>query len=71
MLLNISKKTKIVCTIGPASQTKEKMLALYKAGMSVMRVNFSHGDYEEQGNKILIRNELESEGIYIPWALDT
>ena len=47
MLLNISKKTKIVCTIGPASQTKEKMLALYKAGMSVMRVNFSHGDYEE------------------------
>ena len=71
MLLNISKKTKIVCTIGPASDTKEMILRLYKAGMNVMRINFSHGEYSEQGAKIKIRNELEEEGIYIPWALDT
>ena len=36
MLLNISKKTKIVCTIGPATSTKEKILDLYKAGMTVI-----------------------------------
>lgn len=71
MLLNISKKTKIVCTIGPASDTKEKILALYKAGMSVMRINFSHGTYPEQEAKIKIAREFEKEGIYIPCALDT
>ena len=52
MLLNISKKTKIVATIGPASDTPEMVLALYKAGMNVMRINFSHGDYPEQLKKI-------------------
>ena len=48
MLLNISKKTKIVATIGPASDTVEKVLELYKAGMNVMRINFSHGTYDEK-----------------------
>ena len=71
MLLYTQKKTKIVCTIGPASDTKEMILALYRAGMNVMRINFSHGTHEEQLAKIQIRDELESEGIYIPWALDT
>lgn len=71
MLLNISKKTKIVCTIGPASQTREKILDLYKAGMTVMRINFSHGTHEEQLSKILIARDFEKEGIYIPVALDT
>lgn len=71
MLFNISKKTKIVCTIGPASQSKEKILELYKAGMTVMRVNFSHGTHEEQLEKIKIARDFEKEGIYIPVALDT
>jgi pyruvate kinase len=71
MLLNISKKTKIVCTIGPASDTKEMILKLYQAGMSVMRVNFSHGTHEEQEAKIKIARDFEKEGIYIPCALDT
>jgi pyruvate kinase len=48
MLLNIKKKTKIVCTIGPASDTPEMIYKLYQAGMNVMRVNFSHGTHEEQ-----------------------
>lgn len=71
MKLNISKKTKIVCTIGPASQTKEMIVKLYEKGMNVMRVNFSHGTHEEQFGKIKIARELEKEGIYIPVCLDT
>ncbi len=71
MLLNINKKTKIICTIGPASQTPEMIMELYKAGMNVMRVNFSHGTHEEQLNKIKIVRAMESQGIYIPVALDT
>ena len=39
----IDKKTKIVCTIGPASQDKETMKKLLASGMSCMRLNFSHG----------------------------
>ena len=46
------KKTKIVCTIGPASQDKEMLKKLVKAGMNVMRCNFSHGDYEEHAMKM-------------------
>ncbi len=71
MLLITSKKTKIVCTIGPASDSEEMIRALYKAGMNVMRVNFSHGTHEEQARKIEIARKLEKEGIYIPVALDT
>ncbi len=71
MLLNIKKKTKIVCTIGPASDTPEMIMKLYQAGMNVMRVNFSHGTHEEQLGKIKIVREMEKQGIYIPVALDT
>ncbi len=42
------KKTKIVCTLGPASDAQETMEALINAGMNVARFNFSHGDHEEQ-----------------------
>lgn len=71
MKLNISKKTKIICTIGPASDTKEKVAALYDAGMSVMRINFSHGTHPQQLEKIKLARSFEEEGIYIPVALDT
>lgn len=40
-------KTKIICTIGPAVDTVEKMISLMEAGMSVARLNFSHGNQEE------------------------
>ncbi len=45
--MNPAKKTKIVCTIGPATETVEKLTALVNAGMNVMRLNFSHGDFAE------------------------
>src|SRR5574341_1538150 len=39
------RKTKIVCTIGPASQSEDVIRRLIQAGMDVARMNFSHGDY--------------------------
>jgi pyruvate kinase len=72
MFLVTSKKTKIVCTIGPASETPEMIYKLYEAGMNVMRVNFSHGTHEEQLKKIEIARSFETKyGIYLPVALDT
>ncbi len=44
------RKTKIVCTIGPASE--DKLVELMNAGMDVVRINFSHGSYPEQKEKI-------------------
>lgn len=70
--MNISKNTKIVCTIGPSSDNYETCKELYKAGMNIMRCNFSHGTYEEHLNKLNIAERLEKEdGILIPVMLDT
>lgn len=72
MLLNISKKTKIVCTIGPASDNYETFIELIKAGMNVMRLNFSHGTHEEQKLKMDLARRIEREhGVFIPVMLDT
>ena len=71
MKLNISKKTKIIATIGPSSDNLEMVEKLYDAGMNVMRINFSHGKHEEHIPKINIARELEKKGIYVPVALDT
>lgn len=46
------KKTKIVCTIGPATENEKTMSDLLDAGMNVMRLNFSHGDFEEHQARI-------------------
>lgn len=66
------KKTKIVCTLGPSSCTKEVISAMYDAGMNVCRLNFSHGTHEEHAAKIKIIKELRYErGIPLPILLDT
>ena len=46
------RKTKIVCTIGPASESEEMLEKLIKAGMNVARLNFSHGDHAEHNTRI-------------------
>ncbi|MDY6850740.1 MAG: pyruvate kinase [Thermodesulfobacteriota bacterium] len=47
-----TRKTKIVCTIGPATSSPEMIRRLIKAGMNVARLNFSHGDHESHGRVI-------------------
>lgn len=66
------KKTKIVCTIGPKTETVEILKNLLKNGMNVMRLNFSHGDYEEHGNRIKnFRQAMSETGLRGAILLDT
>ena len=66
------KKTKIICTIGPASESKEMLGKLMDAGMNICRLNFSHGDYEEHGNRIKnIREMADLKGNNVAILLDT
>ncbi len=57
------RKTKIICTIGPASESEEKLREIMLAGMNVARFNFSHGSHEEHKRKYdrirKLRDELE------------
>jgi pyruvate kinase len=66
------RKTKIVCTIGPASESVEKLTQLIEAGMNVARLNFSHGDHEEHGARIRnIREASKQTGKTVAILLDT
>jgi len=66
------RKTKIICTLGPASESEDKLKELMEAGMNVARFNFSHGTHEEQKKKLAkvlkVSNEL---GYNISTLLDT
>ena len=46
------RKTKIVATIGPASENEEMLIKMIEAGLNVVRMNFSHGSHEEHLKKI-------------------
>lgn len=48
----LKKKTKIVATIGPATESEEMLTKLLKAGLNVIRMNFSHGDFAEHQGKV-------------------
>lgn len=66
------KKTKIVCTLGPASETEEVISAMADAGMNVARINFSHGTHEEHAKKIATVKALRAKKqIALPVMLDT
>ena len=66
------KMTKVVCTIGPKSESKEMLTKLVESGMNVMRLNFSHGDFEEHGARIKnIREVMKETGKYVAIMLDT
>lgn len=68
----LMKKTKIVCTIGPKTESREMMEALLNNGMNVMRLNFSHGDYEEHGRRIdTIEQIMRDTGKVFAVVLDT
>ena len=66
------RKTKIICTIGPASANEEILTKMCLAGMNVARLNFSHGDHSEHKEKIeLIKKVRDTLGMPIPIMLDT
>ncbi|GAB3822205.1 pyruvate kinase [Tessaracoccus terricola] len=46
------RRAKIVCTLGPSSETTERLVDLVNAGMNVARLNMSHGDYNEHGTRL-------------------
>ena len=66
------RKTKIVCTMGPAVDNEEKLRELMLAGMNVGRINFSHGNYQDQEERINLFKKVRAElGLPIPLLLDT
>lgn len=66
------RKTKVICTIGPACEDINVLREMCKAGMNVARLNFSHGTHEEHQNKInLIKEVREKLNIPLAIMLDT
>ena len=66
------KKTKIICTMGPNTDKKTVMKSLVKNGMNVARFNFSHGDHEEQRERMnLLKNVREELDRPVAILLDT
>ena len=66
------RKTKIICTLGPASESEQMIRELMLAGMNVARLNFSHGTHEEQKGKIeLVKKVREELKLPVAMLLDT
>ena len=66
------RKTKIICTIGPASENEETLKKMCLAGMNVARLNFSHGTHEEQQKKVDLIKKVRTElNLPIAILLDT
>lgn len=69
---HLFKKTRVVCTIGPASENIDTLTKLANAGMNICRLNFSHGSHEEHKARIdMVRKVSETTGINLGVALDT
>lgn len=66
------RKTKIICTLGPATDSKERLIDLINEGMDVARFNFSHGTHEEHKKKVDLLKECREElNSYVAALLDT
>src|SRR5262245_41509307 len=61
-------RTKIVCTLGPASSSPEALRSLVEAGMNVARINFSHGTHAQHAQTIALVRELSDE-LRVPVAV--
>ena len=71
-MINNIKRTKIVCTLGPASEKEEVLRELMKSGLNVCRMNFSHGSHEEhKGRMDLVKKLREELGQPTAILLDT
>lgn len=69
MNTNFIKKTKIISSVGPATRSEEKIIELYKAWVNVIRINFSHADYENTSRIVEIVKRLNKEGVTKLWLL--
>ena len=66
------QKTRIICTIGPATESYEMLQKLYEAGMSIARLNMSHGDHDSHAKVIQHIKTLNKKVKFpIPILLDT
>ena len=71
-MINSTKRTKIVCTLGPASEKEETLKALIQNGLNVCRMNFSHGSHEEHKVRMdLVKKVREELGQPTAILLDT
>ena len=71
-MINNTKRTKIVCTLGPASEKEDVLRELIKSGLNVCRMNFSHGSHEEhKGRMDLVKKIREELGQPTAILLDT
>jgi len=65
------RRTKIVCTLGPSSNTEEKIDKLVRNGMNIARINFSHGTHEDNGKVIQnVRKVADRYGVSLPIVAD-
>ncbi|MCF7931757.1 MAG: pyruvate kinase [Acholeplasmataceae bacterium] len=68
----MKRKTKIICTVGPAIDSDEMISKIIDAGMNVARLNFSHASHEEHGKRIdMIRRVAKAKGRFIGIMADT
>ena len=66
------KRTKIICTLGPATSKKTTLKSLMKAGMDIARFNFSHGTHDEHRERVdMVKNLREELNIPVAMLLDT
>ena len=66
------RKTKVICTIGPSCENEATLAEMFKAGMNVARINFSHGTYEDHQAKFdLVKKVREKLVMPIAIMLDT